>query len=1434
MIKMDIQFFADEIDSTSDPEIELEHSHDNYDSWEEDDKLSDHDIDDILGKENTDEEGLANSFFDENVDPRQRKGKKVTRFSKGKKKPVAGKQVKQDAPYYEDAIANEADDYSSEPYEHQEENGLEYERNGYEAEQASPVPDKEENVHLKQDFQESNIQYQNLQEQDQRILQNFAPEQESTEAVNESIHRDSEPQMEPDHAFWHDGLSGVVENSMGSLNEPESFRQEDLYWDNYSKARPDGSPEWMTEKVNDNYSGSSGKPYWDTVYNDTDAASFKGWDHLYDEYDTDIGNVRIAYSDTPTYNSREDGAVQNSLIELQEQIEQGRHTNPEDSQTYQERIPINTTEPIQKETEDHREQYSSSLIRENSNDDQSFVKPFNHDGISGKADTTSVGTQSSTEIPKMQATGASFVGSIGGLCGSCGQPVALCTCKKAERKENTDASSPDYVGETQKEAHRINKSEPYTVQTGNAKQIVEESVKNRMAGLGRNVYSKADVVEKSDDEASQGVRELKNSTPMNVLQMMTANSGANSTFSIDKVRNSNITGAMDKAEKLIAEGKLSLSDFESSGGIGTLSSIGKVSPIASVDILRYHKEIAENLKAKDLFMKYAQTEGCRFTQNELNFLKSKNFYSMKDAKIYNSMLNKVVRAYCPAVDGIDFTSISKAKMKKILKNPQAYGLTHDMVDALKKGMKINSFNAHKNRADGLGGKLGKIKRIGFSLTRRVLSADEGMANAINTASTVYTVGITTAKAAKVICKLTGKVTGLTALKNKVKQTINDKVVAPTKAKVSQTASSAKKAVSDKAKSGVKKATKKFGETSIGKGVNKATSAVKKASSSIANSKVGKGVKATAKTAKKAGKGAVTVTKKAAHTALIPGQLLGKVFDFLSQVKKWIFIIVGCIALIAVLGRMFLSFFAGIAGGISDTDMQTVSTEIVDTARGVQENVINYSYYKDLREDVQDILDKDEETMDKVLDLANGTPKNPNVWDGHTIDSYGFPGNANEEGEERLPYYIHYIDKDGNELLSQTTVAKDVESMAVAILRNEVGSYYSERKDLQKLDAMLEEMYGLCVWEDPETGLPFKYRESEPEACFEGCEEYDWVCYDEGAYDEYNRERGESVKFYGECESSLVPEYEELGCEPVEGEEIYDEYDEPTGEYEEDSPGCPGHTCRRCFGHKYVEIYVILLDIDSVVDAYRNGSLVIDFDYQVSGEHEHVEDAGYRSRWDEVLNNADRTKMTKDFIEKGAWDSNWSYESALAYKNPDPDTYGTWLDLYGIDPELGAGFGVSKGFSDEEIAEIVANMQIDGSVGVDQQKILEMAMSYVGKFKYMCNSTSHKNAYNGGESGYSECSGFVSGILKKAGYDRGNFSCADLKSKSVKSGTLTPGCVVTRIGYGNKSNHTMIYAGDAGNGRSYVIDCSSDAGGSAYRTVSNNYLAQYQYTFYPWQ
>lgn len=298
------------------------------------------------------------------------------------------------------------------------------------------------------------------------------------------------------------------------------------------------------------------------------------------------------------------------------------------------------------------------------------------------------------------------------------------------------------------------------------------------------------------------------------------------------------------------------------------------------------------------------------------------------------------------------------------------------------------------------------------------------------------------------------------------------------------------------------------------------------------------------------------------------------------------------------------------------------------------------------------------------------------------------------------------------------------------------------------------------------------------------------------------------------------------------------------------------------GERYLGFYV------QSIDAAATG--VKAFFKWIGGEADTLSEA-WDDSYSEVHNNDDRMSdensksETNDHTWEGWWekpmvfDENLYDEIAGLFGSWEEDKYeaseSLWEEQTLADsaihfPKHGIG-GVI--FDAEEIEQFLekiqdawaaGNFSLDGldisGLTPEQLAILQAGLERCGKFSYSLSGNGHTNG-RFGESGPSDCSGWVSGTLSRALGREINNNAAGYAGWGSRNNPLVPGCVVANSNGGDGySGHVMIYAGyfdmdGDGSPEHVVMDCSSSQGGSTMRKMKESTLKNnYPYVWYPWE
>ncbi len=1053
----------------------------------------------------------------------------------------------------------------------------------------------------------------------------------------------------------------------------------------------------------------------------------------------------------------------------------------------------------------------------------SYAEPLIHNNVIDNLQQRAEVSDSNYHHVKIQRPEQTFSEPTGasatvrpGLCPGCGNPIALCNCNKdsKENKDDTKSGANESISE--------------------ARQIHEQNAKafRRMTSLDNQFQSIASIPgsvvasTSTTDTAIEGVRELKNSAGFQAVRILLSNSGAGSVVSSMNDRDEQIAGVIDKIDKAKAAGTLKVSDFGSKKGLFDVLKQNEFNKFESVVILRNREFLQAKLSMREEMTKLVTSGRIALTEDEFKFLNSKEYFSSNltskelaekrggdFVNVQGKLLEKYLKAQGVALPrNIDISKLKSREIKGLVKNAEKHGFNTEHKRLLKEYGK-----AVKKREIGMKlQRFGRIKRLFRLAASELVRGDETYGLVYNKTTSAIRKAKVTYKLSKVTVKAIAKVTGLSYLANKVvKPAIANKIVKPISAKASEAKGFAK----GKINAGTKSLSDKFKATRAGHGVTKAKKGVDKVKGGVKSTAHRIGQTKGFKIAKKAGKGtkkALKVTKKVIKT---PFKIIDTVFGFINKIKLLILAFVGKMLLILIVLAMILTFIMGLLESLKVFSEGLVTTKtILDEITNAHETIIEYDSYKDMRADIEMMREWDKEVYKEAKKYGEGRVEEPynHVHYGHTIDYYGCP-------DKEKGYTIHYVDQYGNELPSQSNNLKDIESLCVAMVANQIGSYKGNAKDLKAFDKLLEDMYGLMVYHDPETGLPFTYEVSEIYACNHGCEEYTYYCNDSSYYDEINAMKSDEVAFYGDIE----PYSERGGCESKEVEvegwynEYGDFYDTSDGSYSdidfENNPYmtegtgtrteyyCPGHTVPVCYGHRDIDIYITLYDLDY---AFENNL--------------------YPEDWASKPYKG----MIKEFISKGGW-KNWWQKIARNYKG------GDWMDLYGIDPDEGsAGFSTENILSEEEIQKILD--EYDGDISAAREALIQCALDAVGKIPYYWGGKSLVPGlddnnfgstvspdYKGRTKKGLDCSGFVQWVYNTALGVKVSGSTAGYCSNhnKISYSDLKPGDVGLIKEPGASSNHIGIYAGRNSDGQDMWIHCT---GAPKNTVVYGSYSFKYFY------
>ena len=848
----------------------------------------------------------------------------------------------------------------------------------------------------------------------------------------------------------------------------------------------------------------------------------------------------------------------------------------------------------------------------------------------------------------------------------------------------------------------------------------------------------------------------------------------------------------------------------------------RLSMADKLGILKNRERLAEKFEARSLLIDAMRRRPEIFSEKELEIISSGDFFRSGNVKESADLYQKVLRERGATfskplqtmsskelgrlikMDGLGISSDQKGRvLNKKGRSAEGRGSADKKIPdknvILLKDLKrrAEKREAARKRHMGWAGArrvTGVVNRVGFTLVVRGISADENYAKSIQGIRNAIIMSGVGIKAVQVSGKVVGKVTGLSYVSGKarsyvsggIRRTIRN-VSAPIRTFAAQRE---EKKLWTKAEKRMKRA-----ESGFHAGKSESSFRLEKAGGRHSNSgKYGSGRKNGSRRSKNGrGRNRTGIIRRIVKPVIATGRAVEVIRSLFVNSGRYLglalVVFVGIYTFITLVGEMTRSLDAVLEGWGES------GSELVEHFKDGYESVIEYSHYKDMQDDINMLLEEDEKTYEKAKALGEGHPVNDEVLEGHHIDRYGCP-------DKEKGYTIHYLDPYGNEISSRASNVKDVEALCVAMVANEIGDYKNYKKDLARFDELLLDMYEEMLYHDPDTGLPFRYEESDIYTCLNGCDEYEYCCNDAGAYSTYEKYKSDGCGTYG----GLEP-FSGEGCEVMASVGEDGDGDGGNGDTDESGSGdeerktaggsggedgssqnvnggshgyCPGHSVPICYGHKDVDIYITLYD---VVYAFS--------------ENIYPENRGMRRY----------RQMVREFMRNGQGRSKWYAKIARNYVD------GDWYELYGVLVE-GAEFHVGDELSDEDIDEIRKIIEENGGdISKAREALIAFGLKYVGKISY-------KYGAKAGSStpGELDCSGFVQWVFREAlgkSVPCSTGGYAGYKTKKYED--LKPGDLgFIFVGGSNAStgtyNHVGIYCGKNGAGQDMWLHCSSGGGG----------------------
>lgn len=765
-------------------------------------------------------------------------------------------------------------------------------------------------------------------------------------------------------------------------------------------------------------------------------------------------------------------------------------------------------------------------------------------------------------------------------------------------------------------------------------------------------------------------------------------------------------------------------------------------------------------------------------------LKSRDFFDLQQQKTnellkiyFNTSKNDVLKSVNPA-------AMSEKDIGKLLKKREKNGFTETDISAIrltKRQMKYRESRIHIGKILNIKRRVELLSAYSYRVDENISAGLEQMVYTVQIVHGAYAIGKFGLKAGIVSASFVGKYTRVSFLLQKM----NQKSIETTKqlkCKAVDVVNNSKSYQAVNEKMEIVK-----NRTSDAKEKMEQNSAVQKY----------REVQAKAREKAKSASKKINQTKAAARSAgrkieqgkdivLFPVRLLGKavnsVREFFDKVRLALFagagIVIAAFLIIIVLTNAILTIF------------QTESNVALSAILTEDENFI-----ADMTSVLQ--IKADDKRADAET-IISGIPQNTSVLEGHTISKYGHPdGNGDWVSGSK----IIYLDGNGNVTLNGMNNLKDCIVMAYVIMDGNFDSNESAR------DNLITDLWELM---NPRV----TYQESDIYTCPYGCDSYAYHCNVSSDYTTMNTYKTDGVGFYGTIKnySTYGDSYSVTckGCKDAEDNTIYHTTQTGTGEAQA-AEGCDnytveykcsGHSVTVCYGHKDVEVYVMVQSMEELF---------------ASSELPTAKGKTYQAYLNEFQ----------------GWSNDNQEWTRMLYSSD-------WFDLYGIDPSGGSGYVAGSGMTSEEIEAILDTY---GSLDATRIAICADAMSFVGQIPYYWGGKANAkdyaangfNAtitpdYKGRNKKGLDCSGFVQWIIWRVTDVKLGASTATITEgmQTISATELQPGDLGLMAVPGTASNHVGIFVGYNEQGQALWCHENSSAGNVS---VNNTTCFRYYYRLF---
>lgn len=562
-----------------------------------------------------------------------------------------------------------------------------------------------------------------------------------------------------------------------------------------------------------------------------------------------------------------------------------------------------------------------------------------------------------------------------------------------------------------------------------------------MSGVGNVlVQTVKHKVEDSDEHYQSGVRETKKYvTP--VLDAV-AVVGAKELSKGIKAELNKIDIASGQVFELIRKSELSMVDLADKKLLKEqLDKIEGLSAFQKKQIVKFRETAYDMMMVRDALEKRAGVS-LDLEKPLRDHLRSREFFDLRQQKT-----NELLKAYFRSsnndvLKNVNPASMSEKRIKKLLKTKEKNGFTDTDCAAIRlarRQMRYRESRIKIGRLLNIRRRIEVLKEYSYRADGTAAAGLQNIAHMAQITHAVYSVGKFGLQAGVVSVSFAGKYTGATYLLHRLGRMQREKTERlKSKAKEAVKNSRPYRAASQKVGAAKAKAAEKLGQNSAVQKFKKMRSIVQKKAKAAAK-KVNR-LKAAARAAGKK-------IKLGKDMVLSPFRLLGKgisgLIGIFGKIKMALLAAAGIILAVFLIIVVLVNAILSIVSAESDAALTAILTD-------------NENFVPQITALLQVKVDAKRQD---AMDIAEGTPKDPNVLEGHSIQRYGHP---DADGNWVKGAEIIYVDGDGSIILNGRNNIKESIALAYVIIHRAKRQSTSAGRKRSSLP-------GICIWHWMESG-----------------------------------------------------------------------------------------------------------------------------------------------------------------------------------------------------------------------------------------------------------------------------------------------------------------------------------------------------------------------------